>query len=80
MRVQVPQPIGTRTQQKLAPFFVNNRDTMYAAGFRNARATLLRLPTVATKPAMTFAAFAHEKRENESMYGLNMKIKKYECL
>jgi hypothetical protein len=57
--LHLPQPIGTRTQQKLAPNFAQNARTMYAAGFRDVRATLLRLPTVATKLAMTFAAFVH---------------------
>jgi hypothetical protein len=56
--LHLPQPISNRPQQKLAPIFVNNRDTMYAAGFSDARATLLRLPTAATNPAMLFGEFA----------------------
>jgi hypothetical protein len=59
--VQVPQPIRTITQQKLAPIFLNNHETMYADGFRNSRATLLRLPTVATNMAMIFVTLTHAK-------------------
>jgi hypothetical protein len=80
MRVQVSQHFRNRPQHKFAPFFLNKRETMYAAGFRNAVATLLRLPTLATKLAIIFAAFAHDFCEIVTMCGLNMKIKKYECL
>jgi hypothetical protein len=74
MRVQVSQHFRNRPQHKFAQKSALNAHTMYAAGFRNARATLLRLPTVATKLAMTFAAFAHVIYENDTMYGINMKI------
>ena len=79
-RVQVSQQIGNRSQHKIAPKSALNSLTMYADGFRVERATLLRLPTVATKLAIIFTAFAHVIYENDHMYGLNMKIKKYECL
>jgi hypothetical protein len=79
-RLQVSHHSSNLPQQKLAPKSEHNHDTMYAAGFCAERATLLRLPTDATKLAMILGAFAHVICENVTMYGLNMKINKYECL
>jgi hypothetical protein len=74
------QPISNRPQQKLAPKIAQNVRTMYAVGFRDARATLLRLPTDATKLEIIFSALAHDFCVFVTIYDVNMKIKKYECL
>jgi hypothetical protein len=65
---------ATDRNKKLHRFFDQNAHTMYAAGFRDVCATLLRLPTAATNPAMILGAFAHKNCENETICGLNMKI------
>jgi hypothetical protein len=57
-RLQVSQHFSNRPQQKLAPIFVNNPHTMYAAGFRKMFATLLRLPKSATNHVNNFSRFA----------------------